>query len=39
MAEPADIKIIDKVRKLLSLATSSNTNEAQNAMLKAQTYE
>lgn len=36
MAEPAEIKIIDKVRKLLSLATSSNANEAQSAMLKAQ---
>lgn len=29
-------KIIDKIRKLLALATSSNENEAQNAMLMAQ---
>jgi hypothetical protein len=36
MTETTDIKIIDRVRKLLSLSTSSNVNEAQNAMLKAQ---
>jgi len=29
-------KIIDKIQKLLALATSANHNEAQNAMLKAQ---
>lgn len=31
-------KVIDKIRKLLALATSSNENEAQSAMLMAQRW-